>query len=174
MKMIKLVIGGLVMLSLSAGDVYAGTVDLAMHLIAKHENFYRNAHPDPCGNMEIGYGFSDPKLVAKGTMTMQEADKILHDRAVELIKYVHKDCGSQRLTPKQEAALVSLIYNIGQGRWQKSKLRQCVRSGADTKQIIKELKEFRCGRDKKTGKLVVLPGLEKRRADEAEFWLAKK
>ncbi len=158
------------MTTLSAGDVYAGTVDLAMHLIAKHECFYAKAHPDPVGHMEIGYGFSDKNLVAKGTITMAEADAHLRKLVVGIVNNIHKDCGCQRLTPHQEAALVSFIYNEGESNWKSSTLRKYIRSGQPSRLISKEFGRWVYA-TKQDGTKVVLPGLVKRRAEEASYWM---
>ena len=61
--------------------------------------------------MTIGYGFTDPDLVKKGTITRQEADRELGKRVRKELVFIRSHI--QGLTPRQEAAVVSFVYNVG-------------------------------------------------------------
>ena len=137
---------------------------LAIHMIAKFEGFRSYVYTCPGGKKTIGYGFTDPALIAKGTMTIKEADRELGKKVRAEIAWVRKQLPGVKLTPKQEAAIVSSVYNLGHTRFLKSQYYQKLKQ-ADFKGASKELAEFRLAQGK------VVKGLVRRRAAECA-WLA--
>ena len=137
---------------------------LAIHIIAKFEGFRSYVYTCPGGKKTIGYGFTDSALIAKGTMTIKEADRELGKKVRAEIAWVRKQLPGVKLTPKQEAAIVSSVYNLGHTRFLNSQYYQKLKQ-ADFKGASKELSEFRLAQGK------VVKGLIKRRAAECA-WLA--
>ena len=82
---------------------------LAISMIAKYEGFYSKPYTCPGGKRTIGYGFTDEELVKKGTITKTEADRILGKKVRAELAFLRTQVSG--LTPKQEAACVSFIYN---------------------------------------------------------------
>lgn len=140
---------------------------LAISLIAKHEGFRSKVYICPAGKPTIGYGFTDSDLVKKGTITRAEADKILGKKVRSELMWVRKTFPG--LNQKQQAAVVSLAFNIGHDKllWKTLKTGERVHTNAYLKLVAmdfegaaREIAEFRLCKGK------VLAGLVKRRADE--------
>ena len=133
---------------------------LAISLIAKYEGFRATVYVCPGGKKTIGYGFTDSTLIAKGTITRQEADRLLgkevRTRLAKLRKMV------TGLTPKQEAAAVSLMYNIGETAFTNSTFLKKLKA-KDMTSARSEIKRW----NKSNGK--ELAGLTKRRNAEAAW-----
>ena len=136
---------------------------LAIHIIAKFEGFRSYVYTCPGGKPTIGYGFTDSALIAKGTMTQKEAERELGKKVRAELAWVRKQLPGVKLTPKQEAAIVSSVYNIGHAKFLKSQYYQKLKVG-DFKGASKELSEFRLAKGK------VVKGLVKRREAECA-WL---
>lgn len=68
----------------------------------------------------------------------------------------------------RQAAIISFVYNLGPTRLKASTLRQRIIQ-RNWPEAQKEIKRWTKGRDPKTGLLVDLPGLVKRRALEAQM-----
>ena len=134
---------------------------LAISMIAKHEGFRSNVYKCPGGRLTIGYGFTDESLVAKGTITRAEADKILGKKVREELKFLRSKVSG--LTPKQEAACVSWIYNLGRGNFLKSTFYKKLQA-KDFTAAAAECNKWVYSNGTK------LNGLVKRRAAEAK-WL---
>lgn len=93
-----------------------------LYLIKKWEGCKLTAYPDPATGGEpftIGWGttfYPDGSRVKKGDkITQQQADNILQWYCVENIKLP-----KGQFTVNQKIALYSLIYNIGQGAFDRS------------------------------------------------------
>ena len=135
---------------------------LAISMIAKYEGFSDKVYTCPGGHKTIGYGFTDDDLVKKGTITRAEADKVLGKKVRAELAFLRTQV--QGLTPKQEAACVSFIYNLGRGNFLKSTFL--------TKLKAKDMKAAQAECNKWVyAKGTKLKGLVKRRAAEAA-WLA--
>ena len=133
---------------------------LAISLIARYEGFSEKPYVCPGGRTTIGYGFTDPVLVAKGKMTRQEADRELGKEVRKRLAILRKEVSG--LTPKQEAAAVSLMYNIGETAFKSSTFLKQLKA----KNMIEARSEIKRW-NKAGGK--VLAGLVKRRAAEAAW-----
>jgi len=165
MMIVALLIGGAIMAAAIAATKPENPANnnpelLAIHMIAKHEGFRSTPYKCPGGKMTIGYGFTDEALVKKGTITRKEADRELGIRVRAELAFLRKQVSG--LTPKQEAALVSFIYNVGQGAFLKSTLLKRVKEG-NWKAAQQEMMRWVYANGK------VMKGLVARRKSEAKY-----
>lgn len=132
-----------------------------MDFLKDKEGFREEAYLDSAGVPTIGYGFT--KGVKMGdTMTQEVADS----RLLEEMARTDQDYNNlvtADLNPNQEAAVKSLLYNIGGPQFEVSKARAALNEG-DFETFKKEAAEFRMADGK------VIPGLENRRRDEMELF----
>lgn len=135
---------------------------LAISMIAKYEGFSDKVYMCPGGHKTIGYGFTDDDLVKKGTITRADADKVLGKKVRAELAFLRTQV--QGLTPKQEAACVSFIYNLGRGNFLKSTFLKKLKAKDFTAAQVECCKWV-------YAKGTKLNGLVKRRAAEAK-WLA--
>lgn len=135
---------------------------LAISMIARYEGFSDKVYTCPGGHKTIGYGFTDDDLVKKGTITRADADKVLGKKVRDELAFLRTQV--QGLTPKQEAACVSWIYNLGRGNFLKSTFLKKLKA-KDFKAAQVECNKWVYAKGTK------LKGLVKRRAAEAK-WLA--
>ena len=135
-------------------------------LIKKYEGFVAKAYVCPAGVLTIGYGttvYPDGKPIKKGdTITKEKAEACLIDY---LNKNVRPKLAPLKLKQCQQAALESLIYNIGYGAFSRSKCYKALQS-KDWATFVKEYDWFKGG-----GK--VLPGLLKRRTEELYIFFSQ-
>ena len=132
-------------------------------LIKKFEGCKLTAYKCPAGKWTIGWGH---------TGNVQEGDKITLAQAETLLRM---DLVSRekwltllnlRLNDNQFAALISLIYNIGQGNFLKSAVYKLVSINPNDPAINKAFLRHVYAAGKK------LPGLERRRLDEIELYFS--
>lgn len=133
---------------------------LAISMIAKYEGFSPKVYVCPGGKKTIGYGFTNPSLIAKGTITRKEADYELGKEVRKRLAVIRKHC--KGLTPRQEAAACSLMYNIGESAFLNSTFLKKLKAN-DLVNARAEIKRW----NKSGGK--VLAGLVKRRNAEAAW-----
>ena len=125
-------------------------------LIKKYEGCRLAAYKCPAGIWTIGWGstvYEDGKPVRQG-------DKITQKRADELLDWYVKNKIKvpAGLNKSQIEALQSLIYNIGQGAFDKSSLKKAI--------VAKDWKAVYKNWDWVVGGGLFLKGLAKRRAEE--------
>ena len=125
-------------------------------LIKKHEGCRLTAYKCPAGIWTIGYGttvYPNGQPVKRGDKcTRAEADSLLEwyvKNKIQLPSGINKN---------QAAALQSLIYNIGQGAFDRSSLKKAI--------VAKDWKAVWKNWDWVTGGGKFLNGLAKRRAEE--------
>lgn len=153
-----------IMATLIEAAVAADVVNDATEFIAAEEGF--RATPYTClgGQTTIGYGCADKAVVAKGKITKAEAKKVLKAKVSEDLAWL------KRLLPKlnnnQLVAVSSLVYNIGRGRFLRSKAYQCLKAGTLLR-AVNEMEEFRLVNGK------VNAGLVARRQRERIKFLSK-
>lgn len=128
-----------------------------LDLIKSFEGFESEAYLCPAGVWTIGYGHT--RGVKKGDIiTEQEAEKRLKEdvkKAEDAVnKYVHV-----QLTQNQYDALVSFVYNVGEGNFENSTLLKKLNSG-DYNGVRNEFGRWVYASGKR------LRGLEKRRVKE--------
>lgn len=129
-------------------------------IIREHEGLRLKAYLCPAGIPTIGYGHT--KGVKMGqTITAAQADAFLLDDVQDAEAHVRRLAPTT--TQGQFDALVSFTFNLGPTNLGKSTLLKKHRAG-DYKGAKDEFKVWRIGGGK------VLPGLVKRRAQEAEIY----
>lgn len=137
------------------------------NLIKQFEGCKLTAYQDSIGVWTIGYGstyYEDMQKVKKG-------DKVSQERANEIFEFVASrfarnvdDIITSKPTQNQFNAVVSLVYNIGLGNFQKSTLLKKLNKNPNDKTIKDEfLKWVNAGGRK-------LQGLVNRRKKEAEIY----
>lgn len=130
-----------------------------IELIKRYEGLSLKAYKCPSGIITVGYGttvYPDGKPVKIGdTVTKDEATALLLDYVINKILPNIRDLP---LSSNQEAALCSLIYNIGWPAFSKSKCYKAIKA-QDWETAFRNWDWIKGG-----GK--VLKGLVKRRAEE--------
>ena len=131
----------------------------AIELIKKYEGLSLKAYKCPAGVATIGYGttvYPDGKPVKMGdVITKEKAEALLLDYVINQILPDIRDLG---LTSNQEAAVCSLVYNIGMPAFKKSKCYKAIKT-KDWETVFHNWDWCKGG-----GKF--LKGLAKRRAEE--------
>jgi lysozyme len=130
-------------------------------LIKKHEGLRLKAYKCPAGVWTVGYGHT--RGVTSSTEISQSmADLFLLDDIRPLERYINKLGINFR--QGQFDAIVSFLFNLGEGNFNKSTLKKKILAGGNDEDIAAEFKKW----NKAGGK--VLDGLTKRREEEAEMW----
>ena len=144
----------------------------AVAAIKQFEGFRTKAYRDSKGVWTVGYGFT--KGVKPGTtISKQEAEQRLAEELKVFSSGVKKAVRPEiwsKLSPKQQAALISLAYNIGTGRFRKSTLVRKLNRG-DINGAAKEFMKWT--KIRKNGKLVELRGLRNRRMAEYKMFTGR-
>lgn len=134
-------------------------MNYAIDLIKKYEGLSLKAYKCPAGVWTVGYGttvYPDGKPVkSSDSVTKEKAEALLLDYIINKIMSNIRDLG---LSSNQEAALCSLIYNIGWPAFSKSKCYKAIKA-KDWGTVYREWDWITAG-----GK--VLNGLIKRREEE--------
>lgn len=131
-------------------------------LIKKYEGLRLKAYKCPAGVWTIGYGHT--RGVTSSTEISQSmADLFLLDDIRSLERHINKLGINFR--QGQFDAIVSFMFNLGEGNFNKSTLKKKILAGGNDEDIAAEFKKW----NKAGGK--VLDGLTKRREEEAEMWL---
>lgn len=139
------------------------TSQRGIELIKKHEGLRLAAYLCPAGVPTIGYGHT--KWVRLGqVITEAEAEQFL----IEDLKTSEKEIDSHnlRLNQNQFDALVSFVFNVGAGNFRSSTLLKRVRLNPNHPDIENQFKRWVYAKGR------VLPGLVKRRNDEAKLYFS--
>jgi GH24 family phage-related lysozyme (muramidase) len=144
-------------------------------MIKGFEGFRAKKYNDPAGHCTIGYG----TLLHKGNcnndtseqpyvngISEEQATQLLIQEASEFQKTIN-DSVKVELNQNQYDSLVSFSYNIGSAAFQASTLLKLLNKG-DYTSVPTEMKKWT--KAKVNGKTVDLPGLVKRREDEANLF----
>lgn len=132
-----------------------------MDFLKKKEGFRNEAYLDSAGVPTIGYGFTEGVQMGDTIDEKTANERLLKEMAKtdqDYNKLVTAD-----LNPNQQAAVKSLLYNIGGPQFANSKARAALNAG-DFESFKKEASEFRLANGK------VIPGLENRRREELELF----
>lgn len=141
--------------------------DNAFQLITHFEGFSTKAYQDPVGIWTIGYGTIrvDGKPVTQGmTCTTAQAKEWMMDELAAITPQILKVC-TVSLQQHELDALISFVYNLGIGNFQKSTLLKKI--NAKQPIIAKYFTDWNKARVNNI--LTPLAGLTRRR--EAEFHL---
>lgn len=139
---------------------------LAGSIIKEFEGFRENQYADLGDKLTIGYGHKLLKGEKFGTMTRTMGENVLNgDMAIACDSMLYRidKKALQRLEVHQMAALVSLVFNIGQGNFRDSSMLMRI-NHLDFDGALGWFKWWRqVGND-------VVDGLVRRRACEALLW----
>jgi len=149
------------------GSDGASAFDQALDLIAGFEGFRSKAYTDAAGYLTIGYGH---KIVqgdgfdASSEISESDARTLLEQDASGALECVENNVAVET-SSQQEAALISLCYNIGCGAFAGSTLLRDVNS-QDWSSAINEFGKWIYANK------VQLPALISRRQNEADYFAA--
>lgn len=135
----------------------------ALQMIAGHEGLRLEAYLCPAGVWTIGYGHT--KGAKPGmTITRQRAKALLKEdllTAENTVNRLHL-----KINQNQFDALVSFVFNVGSGNFLRSTLLKKIQANANDPAIAEEFNKWNRGGGR------VLPGLVKRRQQEAELYFS--
>ena len=142
------------------------TGDTGLNLIKGYEGLRMAAHYAPSEQWSVGYGHTGS---ARHGMTVTEADaeRLLRDD-VSPIEQLLSETVRAPLNQNEHDALVSLIFNIGEGNWRRSTVLRKLNEG-DKLAAAAAFEMWT--RAKINGELVSLDGLIRRRAAEKSLFL---
>ena len=132
-------------------------------LIKEFEGLRLKAYECPGGVWTIGYGHTAG--VKPGmTITEEQAEQFLKEDLIVFEKAVNNQ--NLSINQNQFDALISLIYNIGIGNFQKSTLLRKARVNPDDNSIMDEFLKWVYSKGR------VLPGLQRRRLAEMKLYFS--
>ncbi len=130
-------------------------------LIKAHEGLRLQAYKCPSGVWTIGYGHT--ATAAQGmVITAQQAEDLLRRDLATAEKNVLSH--GLNLNQNRFDALVSFVFNVGGGNFSRSTLLRKIKANHADPSITSEFLKWNKGAGK------VLPGLEKRRREEADLY----
>jgi GH24 family phage-related lysozyme (muramidase) len=147
-----------------------------VELIKNFEGFSDKLYNDPVGHCTVGYG----TLIHRGNCDGHSSEQpyvsgVTKERAAELLTQEASGFAGTinnkvtvPLNQNQFDALVSFVYNVGPGNFEKSTLLKLLNQGKYDS-VPTELRKWTKARQ--NGQLVDLPGLVKRRVAEAELFV---
>jgi lysozyme len=139
-------------------------------IIRKYEGLKLRAYICPAGLNTIGYGstfyMNGTKVQPGDVITMDHADKLLHFQVKLFADEVRRTVKSN-LNDNQLGALVSFCFNVGGAAFSRSTLARKANANPNDPTIRAEFMRWTRGGGK------VLPGLVKRREEEANLYYAK-
>jgi lysozyme len=141
------------------------TSNLGRNFIKQFENLRLKAYRDTPGIWTIGWGHT--KGVKEGDVIDELTAEIYFDQDLQPPEGV-LNAESPLLLQTEFDALCSFAFNVGISAFRKSTLFKCVYIG-DSLTASKEFLKWNKTRDK-DGKLIVLPGLTRRRKAESELF----
>lgn len=141
----------------------AGLIAAIAAFVSSHEGLRQEAYYDPVGILTVCYGHTGPDVQKGVRYSEEQCQRILKndiERHAEAL-----DCIKTPLTEHQKIAFVSFAFNVGKTKFCNSTLVKKANKG-DLKGACKELDRWVYGNQ--NGKMVKLPGLVKRRAQERQ------
>ena len=139
------------------------TSNKGIDLIKRHEGLELKAYLDAAGVWTIGYGHtggvkSGDVISDRQAEELLQADLATAERAVSVQRL--------RLNQNQFDALVSFVYNVGAGNFNRSTLLRYARVNVNDTRIRQEFSRWIYAGKK------ILPGLVKRRREEAALYFS--
>jgi lysozyme len=138
-------------------------------IIRKYEGLKLRAYICPSGLPTIGYGatfyMNGSRVQIGDVITIDHADKLLHFQVKLFAEEVRRTIKSN-INDNQLGALVSFCFNVGGAAFSKSTLARKVNANPSDSTIRNEFMRWTRGGGK------VLPGLVKRREEEANLYYA--
>jgi len=153
------------------GDILSGeyTIKMAAEIVKAFEGFSAKTYKCPAGKLTIGFGRCGTDVVEGQVTTIAKEAEWLSNRLERDLVFLRNKLRPLLLNAHQEAALLSFMYNIGQGNFLKSSvfriLRESENKTLDTNQLVAYWKQW----NKAAGK--VLPGLVRRRQAEIDLFM---
>ena len=143
----------------------------ATKLISRFEGFRAKAYLCPASVWTIGFGstFNDdgtPVTACTAPITCAQAQVRLEATLNTLLTFIHRTV-HKPLTVNQTAALLSFIYNEGEGAFHTSTMLRLLNAG-DIKGASAEFPKW--DKTRVGGVMTTLPGLLKRRAAERKVF----
>lgn len=143
----------------------------ARAIIAQFEGCVLTAYPDPGSGGDpwtVGYGHTGPDVVPGVTISQGLAEGFLsadtNRAAAEVFRLLPM---ARAWSPRQQAALISFVFNVGAGALERSTLRRRLLAGEDPAVVVKaELPRWNKGASGP------MQGLSRRRAAEVALFLA--
>lgn len=133
-------------------------------MIRQFEGLRLTAYRCPAGVWTIGYGHTFGVVPGVAITEEQSEEYLKHDiAAAENI--VNAEC--RNLRQCQFDALVSFVFNVGGGNFQRSTLLKKIKANPDDNSIMDEFLRW------VYAKGVVLPGLQKRRLAEMKLYFSE-
>ena len=144
--------------------------DNYIQAVMEEEGYRNTAYDDGVGNMTIGIGHlikpGEPYL----NMTLTDEQVMdLYRRDNEIAMDDVRSCVTAPLTQSQFEALTSMAFNMGRRNFCRTSLVDLVNAG-DYEAAQAKILDYVYSRDRRTGRMVVLPGLPKRRARESALF----
>lgn len=139
----------------------------ALPIIRRYEGLRLTSYPDPIGLATIGYGHTGPEARPGRHIDEAEAERLLRADAQEAARAVCR-LVVRPLRDGQLAALISFVFNVGEGKFAASSLRRLTNSGRD-EAVVREFPRWARARKPGAG-YQVLPGLLARRLAEAALY----
>lgn len=144
---------------------------LAVNLLKEVEGWSSTAYHDGAGKMTIGWGhmIREDEGWLKHTTISEDVGEALLTIDVDRANYTITETVKVQLTENQRAALVSLVYNIGDSAWRESTTLKML----NNKEYDKMPSRFYLWSkitDPKTKEKVTSKGLLNRRAKEVAVW----
>lgn len=140
------------------------TSSKGIEFIKKHEGFRARAYQCPAGVWTIGYGHT------RGVKSGDVIDKAQGERfLIQDVQTAEQEVNSHGLIINQNQfdALVSFVFNVGSGNFSRSTLLRKLKVNSNDATISYEFSRWKHGGGK------VLPGLVKRRKEEAELYFKR-
>lgn len=139
------------------------TSNIGIELIQRHEGLRLQAYKCPADVWTIGYGHT--RTAKQGlVITPLQAQELLKEdllTAENAVNNLHLN-----VNQVQYDALVSFVFNLGSGNFQRSTLLKKIKANANDPAISSEFAKWIRGGGR------VLPGLVKRRREEAELYFS--
>ena len=137
------------------------TSNKGIELIKKHEGFRAKAYKCPADKWTIGYGHT---LNVKSTdvITKEQGEYFLRQDVEHAEKEVNKH--NLNINQNQFDALVSFVFNLGVGNFARSTLLRRIKAHPNDITIRREFARWVYAGGK------ILPGLVKRRKEEADLY----
>lgn len=142
--------------------------DNVKDFIKGQEGLRLDAYKCPAGIWTIGYGHTGRDVKAGMRITQAEADRLFDldlSRFERELTDMLRVNGVTGLSQGQYDALLSFAYNLGISKLRGSTLWRKIKANVNDPAIADEFRRWVYADG------VKLPGLEKRRAAEAEMWL---
>ena len=145
------------------------TSEKGLGLIKKYEGLKLKSYKCPAGIWTIGYGSTGVDVVEGMEITKEEAEQRIKSYLTPLENKINKL--NLYINQNQFDSIVSLCYNIGFGNFLISTLLKKVKVNPSDETIRNEFMKWNKANVK--GVLKELPGLTKRRTEEANLYFDK-